>query len=68
LAGKLAELGIYTGQSPETRLEGTLLGALKRFQFSAGLTPDGALGPQTMIHLNSALGSPGPRLEDAEAN
>ena len=68
LAGKLAELGIYTRQKPENRLEGTLLGALKRFQFNAGLTPDGALGPQTMIHLNSALGSPGPRLDDTEVN
>jgi general secretion pathway protein A len=68
LASKLAELGLYIQKGDETRLEGPLLGALKRFQFSAGLTPDGVLGPQTIIHLNRALGSPGPRLHDTETS
>ena len=50
------------------RLEGTLLGALKRFQFDQGLTPDGILGPQTMVHLNRALDVPGPRLAFSEVD
>ncbi len=68
LASQLEALGIYTRTDSEVRLEGTLLGALKRFQFTAGLTPDGVLGTQTMIHLNRALGTPGPRLQTAKAN
>ena len=68
LAEQLDELGLYTRTGSELRLEGTLLGALKRFQFSEGLTPDGVLGTQTMIHLNRALATPGPRLQDTEVN
>ncbi len=68
LAESLTKLDLYRLQGDETRLAGTLLGALKRFQFSTGLTPDGVLGPQTIIHLNQALGSPGPQLYDTEVN
>ena len=68
LADQLDELGLYSRTGSEARLEGTLLGALKRFQFTEGLTPDGVLGTQTMIHLNRALATPGPRLQDTEVN
>lgn len=62
LAETLQELGLYEATGREVRLEGTLLGAFKRFQFSNGLTPDGVLGPMSLIHLNSARKIPGPRL------
>lgn len=62
LAETLQELGLYEATGQEVRLEGTLLGAFKRFQFSNGLTPDGVLGPMSLIHLNSARKVPGPRL------
>ncbi len=62
LAETLQELGLYEATGREVRLEGTLLGAFKRFQFSNGLTPDGVLGPMSLIHLNSARKVPGPRL------
>jgi general secretion pathway protein A len=35
---------------------------VKRFQLSQGLTPDGIIGPMTVIHLNTAAGTAGPRL------
>ncbi len=62
LAETLQELGGYEATGQEVRLEGTLLGAFKRFQFSNGLTPDGVLGPMSLIHLNNARKVPGPRL------
>lgn len=62
LADSLQELGVYEATDREVRLEGTLLGAFKRFQFSKGLTPDGVLGPMSLIHLNSARKVAGPRL------
>ena len=36
--------------------------SLRRFQRQAGLLPDGVAGPQTLIHLNTALDEAGPRL------
>ena len=62
LAETLQQLEVYEATGREVRLEGTLLGAFKRFQFSNGLTPDGILGPMSMIHLNTASKLPGPRL------
>ena len=62
LAETLQQLEVYEATGREVRLEGTLLGAFKRFQFSNGLTPDGVLGPMSMIHLNTASKLPGPRL------
>jgi general secretion pathway protein A len=62
LAETLQELGGYEATGQEVRLEGTLLGSFKRFQFSNGLTPDGVLGPMSLIHLNNARKVPGPRL------
>jgi general secretion pathway protein A len=62
LAKTLQELKIYEATGREARLEGTLLGAFKRFQFSNGLTPDGVLGPMSLIYLNTARNLAGPRL------
>lgn len=62
LANALQELGLYAATGRETRLEGLLLGAFKHFQFSHGLTPDGVLGPMSLIHLNTARNLVGPRL------
>ena len=62
LAESLQELNLYDVSGQEVRLEGSLLGAFKHFQFSKGLTPDGVLGPMSMIHLNSARNLAGPRL------
>lgn len=63
LANILEELGMYTVTGKEERLEGRLLGAFKSFQFNNGLTPDGVLGPMTLIHLNSARNLGGPSLD-----
>ncbi|OGQ87974.1 MAG: hypothetical protein A2512_10160 [Deltaproteobacteria bacterium RIFOXYD12_FULL_56_24] len=68
LAKTLLELRIYEATGQEVRLEGALLGAFKRFQLSSGLTPDGVLGPMTLIHLNIARNLPGPRLFPQGAN
>lgn len=38
---------------------------VKRFQIQAGLVPDGIVGPQTLIHLNTHLGSDEPLLVTA---
>jgi general secretion pathway protein A len=65
LAHSLETLGQYDRNGGEERLEGHLLGALKRYQLAAGLTPDGLLGPQTLIHLLNSLGSDGPMLMTA---
>lgn len=62
LAKTLQELGLYDATGREVRLDGSLLGAFKRFQFSSGLTPDGILGTRTLIHLNTARNLAGPRL------
>jgi general secretion pathway protein A len=68
LARSLAALGLYARNGSEKRLEGHLLGALKRFQLAAGLVPDGMLGPQTLIHLLNALGHEEPLLQPLEAS
>ena len=40
-----------------------LVALLKRFQKSKGLIADGIAGPLTLIHLNTAIGQPTPRLD-----
>jgi general secretion pathway protein A len=39
---------------------------VKQFQFSRNLVPDGIVGPQTIIHLNSACGKDVPKLIDMQ--
>jgi len=68
LALALKQQGLYQPKGNETRLEGALLGALKRFQFTSSLVPDGVLGAQTIIQLNQSNETPGPRLYVGETN
>ncbi len=68
LAKTLQGLGLYEATGRERRLEGSLLGAFKHFQFSNGLTPDGILGPMSLIHLNTAGNQTGPRLDQRRAS
>jgi general secretion pathway protein A len=39
-----------------------LVSKVKKFQLAEGLVPDGIVGPQTLIHLNTAAGSSEPLL------
>lgn len=68
LAKTLQELGLYEATGQETRLDGPLLAAFKRFQVSNGLTPDGVLGPMTLAYLNSARNLAGPHLYSTGAS
>ena len=63
LAKTLEELKLYQATGQEKLLDGSLLGAFKFFQFSQGLTPDGVMGPMSLIHLNTARNVAGPRLK-----
>lgn len=50
------------------RFDGTLAEALKDFQRSRGLAPDGIAGPRTLIQLHNVAGTPGiPRLMPSSA-
>ncbi len=64
----LTATGHYAGQETTSVLAGGILGALKHFQFAAGLTPDGVLGPKTIIYLNNLTQAPGPHLDNTEVN
>lgn len=68
LARSLETLGLYTRTRHETRLDGHLLGALKRYQVANGLVPDGMLGSLTLIHLLNDLDNEGPLLKPVEAS
>ena len=68
LASALEQQDLYLPRGNETRLEGALLGALKRFQFTSDLVPDGVLGAQTIIQLNQSNETPGPSLDVGETN
>jgi len=46
----------------EAVFDDELLKRVKEFQLSRGLVPDGIVGPQTIIHLNSAAGTDEPIL------
>ena len=46
-------------------LSGSLLQQIKEFQIRNNLIPDGIIGPQTLIHLNSASGERMPMLSPA---
>jgi general secretion pathway protein A len=39
-----------------------LINQVKKFQISEEMVPDGIVGPQTIIHLNTAAGIKAPRL------
>ncbi len=60
------QLALVNGQSIEVRknpvFDNALVVQLKKFQLSKGLRPDGVVGPQTVIHLNTAAGTDEPLL------
>lgn len=62
------KLALIQGRSPSSHNPVTFIDALasqvKQFQFSRNLVPDGIVGPQTIIHLNSACGNDVPKLID----
>ncbi|MDA3903919.1 MAG: AAA family ATPase [Desulfuromusa sp.] len=68
LAAALERHGLYQVKGTEKVLEGSLLGALKQFQFMSNLTPDGVLGVQTIIQLNRGIDTPGPRLFEGDTD
>lgn len=62
------QLSFVEGSEVPLSIEGsvfdtTLESRVKRFQISVGLVPDGIVGPQTWIHLNSADASNIPKLD-----
>ncbi len=60
------QLAIIQGRTTQTKIRSVYDGALakqvKQFQLSRGLAPDGIVGPQTVILLNTAAGSDEPLL------
>jgi general secretion pathway protein A len=65
----LAKLpGGSEASSDSPRFDNALAGALRAFQASNGLFPDGIAGPRTLIQLNNAVDMPGvPRLGKGSA-
>ncbi|MEA3547069.1 MAG: AAA family ATPase [Thermodesulfobacteriota bacterium] len=64
------KLALIQGRPPGSRdsmnFDDALASQVKKFQFSRNLVPDGIVGPQTIIHLNSACGNDVPRLIDLQ--
>lgn len=62
------QLALLQGKNDQPRknllYEGELIAQLKKFQLSEGLVPDGIVGPQTIIHLNTFTASGEPLLYD----
>jgi general secretion pathway protein A len=60
------QLAIIQGRSARTgkafTFDNQLVSQVKKFQLTEGLVPDGIVGPQTIIHLNTAAGSKAPKL------
>nr|WP_242470962.1 AAA family ATPase [Thiocystis violacea] len=67
LLAKVPGLGMRPGNS--ARFDADLVSALRAFQASKGLMPDGIAGPRTIIVLQHAVGVPGlPRLDGGPAS
>jgi general secretion pathway protein A len=62
------QLALLQGKTDQPRknllYEGDLVAQLKKFQLSEGLVPDGIVGPQTIIRLNTLTTSGEPLLYD----
>lgn len=55
LSQRLAEIdGVEAGSSKTSLYDDALVDRIKKFQFAMHLVPDGVVGAQTIIHLNSA--------------
>jgi general secretion pathway protein A len=64
LSGQLAAVrGQAVSDRPVTVLDGPLFDRLREFQAAKGLTPDGVVGPHTLINLNTALDQGVPLLQ-----
>lgn len=66
------QLAIIQGRTDQAGMKSvfdkSLVKQVKQFQLSKGLTPDGVVGPQTIIHLNTAAGSDEPLLISRKEN
>lgn len=63
LSGQLARVQNKGAENPKDAVFDTILiRQLKQFQLAQGLTPDGALGPQTMIRLSAVDEQAAPKL------
>jgi general secretion pathway protein A len=64
------QIALAQGQSNEGEKDSifadTLLRQVKEFQLGAGLVPDGVVGPQTLIHLDTVLGGTSPKLVEPQ--
>jgi general secretion pathway protein A len=62
------QLALIQGRGAHLRenlvYDDVLVGEVKKFQFAEGLVPDGIVGPQTLIRLNSEVGTGDPVLVD----
>ncbi|MBU0481194.1 MAG: AAA family ATPase [Proteobacteria bacterium] len=54
------KLALITGEDLADR---ELLPVIRAYQSREGLIADGIVGPETIIHINSSTGNPGPRLK-----
>jgi general secretion pathway protein A len=64
------QLALIQGRTSEHRenivFDDVLVRLVKKFQLANGLAPDGIVGPLTLIHLNSTVGSGDPVLIDKQ--
>ncbi len=64
------QLALIQGRTTQHRknvvYDDVLVRQVKKFQLAEGLVPDGIVGPLTVIHLNSAVGSGEPVLIDKQ--
>jgi general secretion pathway protein A len=68
LATQLAEIrGETASAKPATVYDMETVKQVKRLQFASGMTPDGIVGPRTIIRLNSASAGADPVLTEAES-
>ncbi len=63
-------LALFEGTTLETEktfvYNDSLVRQVKRFQLAKGLIPDGIVGAQTLIHLNTAIGNDVPTLDEKQ--
>jgi general secretion pathway protein A len=64
LSDQLAFIELQPKEKTTTLFDEDLQERVKRFQASVGLLPDGRVGPQTWIHINSIQAQGVPLLSD----